>query len=126
MTTLADRNVWLFGEAVQQYPCLIEVCGNLLPDAVAREYSGTAGGNDAGGSTGTAEGDRKRRAEVKRDAAETSYKVGTSGKKVKAESPGSAMADQFKGVVATVAAPGSSAGTADSACVNLKVLDEHV
>ena len=73
-----------------QYLTLIEVCNNLLPDDVAREYTGTRESNDSAGSTGTAEGDRKRRADKNSRAKEDSVSVGTGRKKVKAEASGSA------------------------------------
>jgi len=113
------------------------VCNALLPDDIAREYAGTPVDTEAAGSTGTAEGDRKRRADSKKKAAEASVRVGTSAKKVKAEDSGSGMTDHFKEVIATVVeafkpepvqsnAGGSSAQTADSACVNVTVLDAHM
>ena len=113
------------------------MCNALLPDDIAREYAGTPVDTEAAGSTGTAEGDRKRRADSKKKAAEASVRVGTSAKKVKAEDSGSGMTDHFKEVMATVVeafkpepvqsnAGGSSAQTADSACVNVTVLDAHM
>lgn len=137
--TPENRDVWLFGEAVQQYPGLAEVCNNLLSDDVARECSGTGADDEGAGSTGTTGGDRKRRADAKRRAAEASVRVGTSTKKMKPEASASGLTEHFKEVVATVVeafkpepmgtesgARGSSASTADSACVEVKVLDAHM
>ena len=130
--TPANRNVWLFGEAVQQYPTLVDVCNNLLPETVVREYSGSPSGNELAGSTGTVAGDRKRSAETNSSAAEAIVTLGTSVKKVKAsEASGSGMRDHFKEVMTPVVeayrqeprgvevvARGSSAISADGACVN--------
>ena len=135
-----NRNVWLFGEADMQYPTLIEVCNNLLPDDVAREYPGTRESNDSAGSTGTVEGDRKRRADTNSRAKEASVSVGTSRKKVKAEASGSAaMTDQFKGVLATVVeafkpeplraehvTSDSGASIKASACLSTTAIDRHL
>lgn len=98
-----NRNVFLFGVAVLKYPTLVEVCTTLLPDDVAREFCGTSGASEGAGSTGTAEGDRKRRADTNRRAKDASVSVGTSAKKVKAEGLGGfATTANFQEMVASV------------------------
>ena len=119
------------------YPALIDVCNNLLPDDVVREYPGIRESNDSAGSTVTVDGDRKRRADTNSRAKEASVSVGTRGKKRKAEASGrAAMMDHFKEVLAMVAeafrpeplsaepvASGSIANKAASACVDMMVID---
>ena len=122
------------------YPELIEVCGNLLPDDVAREISGTQDSDSTLGSTGTVEGDRKRRADSEVRSAESSAKVGiTKGKRAKVEDPTNGMSAHFKEVISTVmevfkpepsrvesTTGGSSAETAENACASLNILDAHM
>lgn len=129
-----------FGEAVKMNPTATEDCDNFLPDSFEREYSGPAEINGSTASTGTAEGDRKRRADANRKAREARASMGPSRKKAKAEaSRHAAMTAHFREAVAIVVeafkpdpmgvealARSERAVTADSDCSKWTVIGVHL
>lgn len=85
---LEDLDVYYFGKLVRQYPDIMAVCNNLMPDDVQRENSGTGGVETGGGKSGAegAKADAQRRAQAKQSAKVDNAHVGNQrNKKTKRE-----------------------------------------